>query len=153
MIREKSGGCDKVGSASSFSQTDFESVHAERRSEGHVSWHTAYSSGLCPWCGGGVSRREGEGLGGGGSVGLVGWGGVGWVVVGGVWGIGLIWRIVEFTVSLKQSKMLSKLSKKLQSLVRTTCTIDSIESSVPFMTGVDAGRFHAPPSTQMGSIT
>ena len=40
--KKKSGGCDKLGSVSSISQTDVKSVHAGRGSEGHLSWYTAH---------------------------------------------------------------------------------------------------------------
>ena len=35
-------GCDKFDTFPTISQTDVESLHAGRESEGHVSWYTAH---------------------------------------------------------------------------------------------------------------
>ena len=39
---ENNGGSDKFGSVSTGSRTDVQSLHAEKESEGHLSWYAAF---------------------------------------------------------------------------------------------------------------
>ena len=41
-LRKKSGGCDTFGSVSKGFQTDVQSVHTCRESEGPLSWCSSY---------------------------------------------------------------------------------------------------------------